>query len=304
MAFTGQVDVDNSTIVVLVVDDEEMVRTTLSLLVSSLGYMCLVAEDGVEATEVLASTRCDLVITDIMMPKMDGLELLEYVKAHHHDVDVIISTGHSEHATYADVIHAGALDYIKKPIDQGELEAKMARAVRERYYVKKLEELTVTDSLTSLYNRRAFDESFHREMARATRQGRDMFLAIIDIDNFKEYNDQYGHLEGDKVLIDLGRIMTECTRNNVDLNFRLGGDEFAILLLETTADQAAEIVQRILLRFVEMRYGSTTLSIGVVACKRDSNKSLEEEEMRIKRKADRAMYEAKESGKNTVVCKV
>lgn len=304
MAFTGQVDVDNSTIVVLVVDDEEMVRTTLSLLVSSLGYMCLVAEDGVEATEVLASTRCDLVITDIMMPKMDGLELLEYVKAHHHDVDVIISTGHSEHATYADVIRAGALDYIKKPIDQGELEAKMARAVRERYYVKKLEELTVTDSLTSLYNRRAFDESFHREMARATRQGRDMFLAIIDIDNFKEYNDLYGHLEGDKVLIDLGRIMTECTRNNVDLNFRLGGDEFAILLLETTADQAAEIVQRILLRFVEMRYGSTTLSIGVVACKRDSNKSLEEEEMRIKRKADRAMYEAKESGKNTVVCKV
>lgn len=302
MAFTEQVNVDISTIVVLVVDDDDLVRTTMSVLVSSLGYMCLVAEDGVEATEVLASTQCDLVITDIMMPRMDGLELLEYVKTHHRDVDVIVSTGHSEQATYADVIRAGALDYIKKPIDQGELEAKMARAVRERYYVKKLEELTITDSLTSLLNRRAFDDIFRREMERASRQGRDMFLAILDIDNFKQYNDQYGHLEGDKVLIALGRIMEECTRHHVDFNFRLGGDEFAILLLETNADQATEIVQRILLRFVEMRYGTTTLSIGVVSCRRDLSLSLEDDEIRLKRKADRAMYEAKERGKNTVIC--
>lgn len=303
MAFTEQVDVDISAVVVLVVDDDDLVRTTMSVLVSSLGYMCLVAEDGIEAMQVLASTKCDLVITDIMMPRMDGLELLEYVKVHHPDVDVIVSTGHSEHASYADVIRAGALDYIRKPIDQGELEAKMARAVRERYYVKKLEELTITDSLTSLLNRRAFDDRFRRELQRSTRQGREMFLAILDVDNFKEYNDQYGHLEGDKVLIALGRLMEECTRRNVDLNFRLGGDEFGILLLETNADQATEIVQRILLRFVEMRYGNTTLSIGVVSCRRDENLSIEDDEVRLKRKADRAMYEAKEGGKNTVICK-
>lgn len=303
MAFTEQVDVDNSAIVVLVVDDEELVRTTLSVLVSSLGYMCLVAEDGFEATEVLASTQCDLIITDIMMPRMDGLELLEYVKTHHRDVDVIVSTGYSERATYVDVIRAGALDYIKKPIDQGELEAKMARAVRERYYVKKLEELTVTDALTSLLNRRAFDDIFHREMERANRQGRNMFLAIIDIDNFKQYNDQYGHLEGDKVLVALGEIMMEYTRANVDFNFRLGGDEFAILLLEINADQATEIVQRILLRFVELRFGTTTLSIGVVSCRRNEKEELVSDEIAIKRRADRAMYEAKKGGKNTVICK-
>ncbi len=303
MAFTEHVDVDISAIVVLVVDDDDLVRSTMSVLVSSLGYMCLVAEDGIEATEILASTNCDLVITDIMMPKMDGLELLEYVKTHHRDVDVIVSTGHSERATYADVIRAGALDYIKKPIDQGELEAKMARAVRERYYVKKLEELTITDSLTLLLNRRAFDDIFRREMERANRQGRDMFLAILDIDNFKQYNDQYGHLEGDKVLIALGRVMQECTRNNVDFNFRLGGDEFAILLLETNADQATEIVQRILTRFVDLRFGQTTLSIGVVSCKRNMEEDLKEDEISIKRRADRAMYEAKEGGKNTVICK-
>ncbi len=303
MAFTDHVDVDVSTIVVLVVDDDDLVRTTLSVLVSSLGYMCLVAEDGIEATEVLASTQCDLVITDIMMPRMNGLELLEYVKTNHRDVDVIVSTGHSEQATYADVIRAGALDYIKKPIDQGELEAKMARAVRERYYVKKLEELTVTDALTSILNRRAFDDIFRREMERANRQGREMFLAILDIDNFKQYNDQYGHLEGDKVLIALGQIMMDCTRNNVDFNFRLGGDEFAILLLEANADQATEIVQRILLRFLELHFGETTLSIGVVSCRRNNTVELKEDEIAIKRRADRAMYEAKESGKNTVICR-
>lgn len=290
--------------VILVVDDDDLVRMTLSVLVTSLGYLCVVAEDGVEAVEVLKSTSVDLVLSDIIMPNMDGLELLNHVSSNHPDVGVIIATGYSERASYADVINAGAIDFIKKPIDQAELEAKLARALRERDYVKQLKELSMRDSLTSLYNRRAFDKRFSEEVERADRQKWNLFLAIVDIDNFKEYNDKHGHLEGDNVLVELSRILEDCTRQSVDMTFRLGGDEFAVLLPETSADQATEIVQRILLRFVELNFGKTTLSIGIVSCKRDKDINIKIDEKNIKERADQAMYEAKKSGKNCVICKM
>ena len=192
----------------------------------------------------------------------------------------------------------------KKPIDQAELEAKLARALRERNMIRKLEELSMCDALTSLLNRRAFDLRFSREVERAHRQNYSLFLAIIDVDNFKVYNDTHGHDEGDKVLIALSDIMREGTRNSVDLCFRLGGDEFAVLLPQTTATQATEIVQRILLKFVEQDFDKTTLSIGLVACLRDRSMDAGEDLALMHRRADQAMYDAKASGKNCVICRI
>ena len=224
---------ENGAAVILVVDDDELVRKTLSVLISSLGYQCHVGADGLEAVEVLKSTKVDLVLSDIIMPNMDGIELLKYIIRYYPDTDVIIATGYSERTSYADVIKAGAIDFIKKPIDQAELEAKLARALRERNMIRKLEELSMCDALTSLLNRRAFDLRFSREVERAHRQNYPLFLAMIDVDNFKEYNDTHGHDAGDKVLMALSDIMREGTRNSVDLCFRLGGDEFAVLLPQT-----------------------------------------------------------------------
>ncbi|MFT5700247.1 MAG: two-component system cell cycle response regulator [Desulforhopalus sp.] len=289
--------------VILIVDDDELVRMTISVLVGSLGYHCLVAGDGIEALAVLQSTPVDLVLSDIVMPGMDGLQLLVEIKDMYKDTDVIISTGFHEKASYAEVIKAGAIDFIKKPIDQSELEAKLARAIRERKMMRELEVLSRQDGLTSILNRRAFDESFTNEVERALRQEYPLMLAIIDVDNFKEYNDQNGHLKGDEVLIGLALILKECTRESVDLCFRLGGDEFAVLLPQASASQGTEIVQRILLSFLERNYGTTTLSIGLVSCQRDKKIPREEDETAIKTRADMAMYEAKESGKNCVVTK-
>jgi diguanylate cyclase (GGDEF)-like protein len=294
----------NGVAAILVVDDDELVRKTLSVLVSSLGYQCLVASDGIEATEVLQSKHCDLVLSDIKMPNMDGLELLKHIIRHHSGTDVIIATGYNETASYADVIRAGALDFIKKPIDQAELEAKLARALRERHMIRKLETLSMCDGLTSLLNRRAYDLRFPREVERAHRQNYSLYLAIVDVDNFKDYNDTFGHNEGDKVLIALSDTIKECTRNSVDLCFRLGGDEFAVLLPQTTATQATEIVQRILLKFVESNFNGTTLSIGIVSCKRDKDISAEEDLAQMQKRADQAMYDAKHSGKNCVICRI
>jgi two-component system, cell cycle response regulator len=289
---------------ILVVDDDEMVRVTLKVLVSSLGYKALVAKDGKEALQIVASTPVDLVLSDVVMPTMDGLELLDQLKIEHPGIDVIIATGYSDRASYADVIKAGAMDFIKKPIDQAELEAKLARAFRERDLVQRLEQLSLSDSLTSLLNRRAFDQKFSLEVERAARQGYQLFLAIVDVDNFKEFNDTYGHHEGDQVLIALSRILEECTRTNVDLCFRLGGDEFAVLLPQTSASQATEIVQRILLRYIECGFGKTTLSIGVVSCRRNLDMPLIEDAEQMKQRGDQAMYDAKNSGKNCVVCRI
>ena len=295
---------NNRVATILVVDDDELVRKTLSVLVSSLGYRCQLASDGVEAIKMLKSAKYDLVLSDVIMPNMDGLELLKYIIRHHVETDVIIATGYNERTSYADVIRAGAIDFIKKPIDQAELEAKLARALRERSMVRKLEELSMCDSLTSLLNRRAFDLRFPREVERADRQSYPLFLAMIDVDNFKDYNDSYGHDSGDKVLIALSDIMREGTRNSVDLCFRLGGDEFAVLLPQTTATQATEIVQRILLKFVESDFGGTTLSIGIISCFRKKDVSATEDLSHMLKRADQAMYDAKASGKNCVICRI
>ena len=293
-----------NSVVILVVDDDRMVRMTHSVLVGSFGYHCLVAGDGVEAIAVLKSTAVDLVFTDIVMPGMDGLQLLGHVKENYKETDVIISTGYHEKASYSEVIKAGAIDFIKKPIDQAELEAKLSRAIRERSMMRELERLSKQDGLTSILNRRAFDQRFSSEVERAHRQNYPLMLAIIDVDNFKEYNDEYGHLEGDKVLINLADILEECTRESVDMCFRLGGDEFAVLLPQATVSQGTEIVQRILFSFVGHNFGTTTLSIGLVSCKRNEDLPREIDEIAIKERADQTMYDAKNKGKNCVVTRV
>ena len=290
--------------VILVVDDEKPVREALSAVVSLLGYRCLSAADGQEATQILKSNDCDIVLSDIAMPKMNGMELLKHIIKHHFNTDVIIATGYSDGIRYADVIQAGAIDFIKKPIDQAELEAKLARAIRERRLIRKLETLSLSDGLTSLLNRRAYDQRFPHEVERAHRQAYPLFLAIIDIDNFKIYNDTHGHDEGDKALIYLGNILNELTRNSVDLCFRLGGDEFAVLLPQTTADQANQIIERVMYKFSENKFNRTTLSIGIVSCTRDDSFDLTDDVNRMLIEADQAMYDAKNSGKNCIICRI
>jgi diguanylate cyclase (GGDEF)-like protein len=290
--------------VILIVDDDRPVREALSVVVSSLGYHSLIAADGLEAIKILKEKKCDIVLCDLVMPRMDGMEVLKHILKHHFDTDVIIATGHNKKVRYADVIRAGALDFIKKPIDQAELEAKLARAIRERRMIRTLETLSMSDGLTSLLNRRAYDQRFPDEVERAHRQSYPLFLALLDVDNFKAYNDTYGHSEGDKILTALGTTLNEYTRNSVDLCFRLGGDEFAVLLPQTTVAQAKEIIERVMFNFSESNDNQTTLSVGIVACNRDDQVDLKSDIHRMHRQADQAMYDAKSSGKNRVVCRV
>jgi len=287
--------------VILVVDDEKQILVTLDRVISSLGYNCFTASDGFEAINLLKRKTCDLVLSDVFMPKMDGMDLLKHIIRFHFNTDVIIATGYEDRVNYSDVIQAGAIDFIKKPIDQAELKAKLARALRERHMIRKLETLSMCDGLTTLLNRRAYNKSFPHEVERAARQGYSLFLAMLDIDNFKGYNDTHGHDEGDKVLIGLGEDLTESTRNNVDLCFRLGGDEFAVLLPQTTESQAHDILSRVMHRFSNRSCNGLTLSIGIVNCTRDASVYLGDDIQQMQIRADRTMYEAKHSGKDRIV---
>lgn len=159
-----------------------------------------------------------------------------------------------------------------------------------------LEKLAITDNLTNLFNSRHFYNQLNKEFKRFERHPAMPFsLILIDVDHFKEFNDSYGHQEGDKALRNLGKVINTCIRNDVDSGYRYGGDEFVIILPETDKEQAALVAKRIQQGYDEYEFGTTALSVGIAqVTQEDNEKSL------IKR-ADEAMYRSKRAGHAEVV---
>jgi len=213
---------------------------------------------------------------------------------------VVVVTGYTGTFSYMDVIKAGASDFISKPFNSDELEAKINRILRERQLIKELEFLSNCDALTGLYNRRYFDQKINEEAYRADRQKYPVFLFMLDVDAFKEYNDKHGHPEGDKVLTSIGDILRKCTRAEVDLLFRYGGDEFAIVSPHTNREQALTIGDRILSCFNKQGFPHIGLSLGLAEFVRTEAPWPEDISGLVER-ADKALYAAKNRGRNQVV---
>jgi two-component system cell cycle response regulator len=230
---------------ILVVDDEADIRETLVQMLLHLGFKAQAASNGSEAMEVLHNGNYTFMITDMRMPGMDGIELIQAVQSAFPEVSIIAMTGYSRGYRYIDVINSGAKDFINKPFGIEELEAKVRRAVRERNALRELNRLSITDSLTGLYNQRHFYARLKEEIVRAQRQKHPLALVLLDMDDFKIYNDRHGHLAGDELLQNVGRIINTCIRENVDSGYRYGGDEFAIILIDADLDVTRNIVKRI-----------------------------------------------------------
>ncbi|MBU2537429.1 MAG: diguanylate cyclase [Proteobacteria bacterium] len=287
---------------ILLVDDDPFVLKMLKVSMKALGHAYDTANDGEEAMDKLRQSEFTLVLTDLTMPRCDGMQLLKHIKEEYPRIEVIVITGHAEIHGYTDVVRAGASDFITKPFGMDELEAKISRVIREQTLIRKLEHLSMCDMLTDLYNRRCFEMKLHEEIPRAHRQGYPVFLALLDVDRFKEYNDQYGHQAGDRVLQDIGRILVQCTRENVDWCFRFGGDEFAIIIPYATAAQAVQIADRILERYShESRYASTSLSVGLAQFLKHPGCTWPEDIAELVTRADKALYTGKEQGGNRVI---
>ena len=280
---------------VLSVDDDGELRELLHELISQMGHASVTAADGIDALEKMEEKQFDIVITDINMPRLNGVGLIKRIASDFSDTDVIAITGYQTEYNYTDIIALGASDFISKPINIDEFEAKIKRVVRERNMRFELRRLSTCDALTGLFNRRYLDENLPNEAIRASRQHYDLYLLLIDIDNFKVYNDKYGHQQGDRLLQELARIILRSIRDNVDSGYRYGGDEFAATILHTNPQQALMVAERLRTEYNERNLVPTSLSIGIAKLK-NSHKTLEEDLDDLIRKADQALYLAKNNG--------
>lgn len=261
-------NIDYSDESILIVDDDKEINVVLEKILSSLGFSVRSVLGGEDALRILNEMAFTFLLTDMRMPKMDGMELIKEVSKDFPDINIIAMTGYSEGYRYTDVLHSGASDFIKKPFESDELEAKIRRIIMERNLRQELNRLSITDALTGLFNQRHFYTRLKREVMRANRQQNPLALILLDLDNFKEYNDTYGHLAGDEVLRNVGILINESIREGVDSGYRYGGDEFAIILIDANMAIARVIGNRLeasLMKKVNIRasMGFTIFSEGM-----------------------------------------
>lgn len=285
---------------VLVVDDDPDKRTLLQVALQMAGYDVETAQDGAEAWAAIESNPPDLIVTDVMMPVMDGYELARRVRANAQTkfIPMIIQTAARDAA--ADLLlgaEAGALGYITDPTDLDLLLARARTLLDFKNYLNSCEEEAFIDHLTGLANRRRFERQMEREIERTRRLGRPFCLLLLDLDHFKAVNDAHGHEAGDEALRGIGKILQEGTRG-IDLAARVGGEEFAVLLTETnlqTGDEVAERLRAAVEREEIHDIARITASFGIAEFPRSASTAQE-----LFQAADAAMYEAKRQGRNRV----
>ena len=291
---------------ILIIEDETATSASIQEYLEIVGYRASVAHTADEAIKILDSNKIDLVVADIKLGDMDGLDLTQQIKKDF-DVDVIVMTGFSEEYAYEDVIRRGASDLIFKPFRFEELILRLERVSRERRLARdqiemleKMKKLAITDGLTKLFNSRHFYNQLEMELDRSNRYKHVLALLLLDIDFFKHYNDSYGHLEGDKVLVKLGQIIKSCLRS-MDSAYRYGGEEFTVILPETNGDEATAVAERIKFAVEAAKFRpkpeeevSITISIGLTEYNQN-----EKIEAFVKR-ADQAMYVSKQNGRNRI----
>jgi diguanylate cyclase (GGDEF)-like protein len=283
---------------VLIVDDEEVVCRLFAEMLKPHGYQTVTTTDGSKIVEMLWEEHFDVVLLDLVMPPFSGLELLRQIKQTDENLPVVIVTGYGSIETAVESMQAGAADFVTKPVESSVLNIRISKAIEDAH----TKQLANTDSLTGLYNRRSFQERLEQEVDRAIRYHRPLSLIMIDIDYFKTYNDTYGHLQGDNVLIEVARALKQLSRAP-DIVARYGGEEFALILPET--DKAnAEALGRRLREYVEqctfpgaasLPTKALTISVGIASYMPPDTKEA------LLEAADVALYHAKREGRNRVV---
>ncbi len=273
-------------------------------------YRILCAKDGLDGFKTLVSTKVDIVLCDLLMDGMDGFKFLGLKRSREEliDVPVIMLTGAGSVSEKVKALEGGAADYLTKPFDDAELIARLRvhlkvrslqRELREKN--QKLEELSNTDELTRLANRRYFMRVAEVELMRAQRYGNSLACIIVDLDHFKRVNDTHGHLAGDHVL----RMVADAIQRDLrrhDIAARYGGEELVLILPQTTCANARPVAERYRdhIRRLEIRHDGVripvTASFGVAAYPECATNRIDD----LIAKADAALYEAKAEGRDRV----
>ena len=297
---------------ILIVDDSESVRKKIRSILKQAHLLefCFEAKNGLEGIKMLMDKRVDLVICDIVMPEFDGFKFLisKSTNPSFSEIPVIMLTSEEDVEKKIKGLEQGASDYLTKPFDEGELIARVKVQLKIKHLQdelkeknNRLSELSGTDELTKLANRRRFMEQFANEYARAQRYKKELSFVILDVDFFKRVNDSFGHLAGDAVLVQLGEVMMRNMRQS-DLIARYGGEEFTLLLPETGLNGCIAHAERIRKDIedaefvIEDKVVRITVSGGCASIPEMKTKSVDE----LVRKADEALYNAKNNGRNKI----
>ncbi|MBN1635970.1 MAG: diguanylate cyclase [Deltaproteobacteria bacterium] len=283
---------------VLVVDDQ---RETLDLITDYLnekGFEVISVVSGEEALGLLQEKNFQIAIIDLHLPGLNGTELLKTIKKIKPSIQVIMITGYGTIRDAVECMKLGASDFITKPILLDHLHMTMKRILEEALLKERAElaayyeNLSRIDELTGLFNFRHLTMALLKEVERHLRYDHTLSLAMIDIDNFKEYNDTRGHEQGNELLMSLSHILRHNTRN-CDILARYGGEEFVIIFPETSPEEAAVVSQRI--RNTVEQTLDISVTIGLASLPKDTKDHND-----LIRIADTAMYWGKNHGKNQI----
>jgi diguanylate cyclase (GGDEF)-like protein len=286
---------------ILVVDDNPDKLHLLESALKLAGYRVTTATDGDEALAAIESYQPDLVITDVMMPRMNGYELAQRIRSNPRTkfIPVIMQTAAGRRVEdLRRASEVGALGYITDPTDLDLLLARTRTLLEFKAYLDVCEEAAFTDHLTGLANRRRFERQLEREVNRTLRLEHPFSLLMIDIDNFKRLNDTFGHDMGDEAIRRIGKVLREGTRG-IDLAARIGGEEFAVLLVETELTRGLEVAERLRMAIRDLSIPPVdylTASFGVAECPSSAQTSTD-----ILKAADNLLYQAKRTGRDRVV---
>lgn len=297
---------------VLIVDDDDLVLVRLQELVVAAGFEVRTAAGGVEALTSLEKSFTPIVITDLNMPGMDGLDLCRRIREHAWPgyVYIVVLTARGEEKDILVGFDAGADDYLSKRSSAAQFTARLRTAKRVlalehslQTALEKQQQLAMTDDLTGVFNRRYFMRHVSRELKRVQRFGGELSLLLLDVDHFKQVNDSHGHDVGDTVLKGLARLMAKCLRRETDWCARLGGEEFAVVLegtkLAGALACAEQLRQAIENTPIDTSAGPVriTVSIGISGLEDTGNSATVHSQLK---QADTNLYASKANGRNRV----
>jgi two-component system cell cycle response regulator len=297
---------------ILLVEDEPIARLMTSRQLTRAGYNVEVVSNGAEALDMMKRRFFPLMLTDWDMPQMDGVQLCKAVREMPLEgyVYTILLTAREGKANVIEGLAAGADDYLTKPPDDNELRARLNTGRRIlkleqslRQANRRIHLLSITDALTSTYNRRHLMERLPQELERARRYGRPLAIALCDVDYFKNINDTYGHQTGDEVLKRIAVLLMNATRKEIDWVARYGGEEFLIVLPEASVSDAIAFAEKIRTTIAdhpfEIKGQAVKLSSSFGVAGYDSAPSDASVDSLIAC-ADLCLYRSKESGRDRV----
>lgn len=286
---------------ILVIDDSPEIRKLVKIRLSKEQFEIHTAEDGVSGFKMAREIQPDLILLDVDMPDRDGFATCADLKSDPDtmNIPIIFLTGACSTEEKVRGLEMGAIDYVTKPFDSIELQARVRSALRTKYLLDLLSKKAMIDGLTGLWNRTYLDAHLSIELSSARRNHTQLSCIMIDIDHFKVLNDTYGHSFGDTVLKGVAKLLHEGCREH-DIVCRYGGEEFTVLLPNTELSDAQELAERLraIIELQQYYYRneaiSVTCSFGVSTLCASAPPSLVE-------LADKALYEAKKIGRNCVI---